>query len=296
MKTLLKVLIIFFLLITMTRPHAQTDNKEKFPIIEKIATGFQFVEGPVWVQTPIPGLLFSDIPANKIYFWNPASGEAKEWRTPSGNSNGLAIDEKSRLLICQHESRRLARLNPDGSEVALAEKFQNGKFNSPNDLALHPDGSIWFTDPSYGLNGRPAEQPLHGVYRLNPATGAVSLMASDFDQPNGLCFSPDAQYLYIADSGKPTHVRRFKLGANQEFLDPMIFCVVTQGVPDGLKCDRLGNLYVTTGSGVDIYTPEGTLKLQIPLPESPSNIAVVEGSLKILYVTARSSVYRITLN
>lgn len=272
-----------------------SDEKNVHYNVEKLASGFQFIEGPVWVSSPNTGLLFSDIPANKIFFWDESLNKTSEWLNPSSKSNGLAMDTDGCLYLCQHEARCLSRITAAGAREVLAETYQGKKFNSPNDLAFHSKDSLWFTDPSYGLEGREEEQPVRGVYRLDLVTKKIELMESTFDQPNGLCFSPDGKFLYVADSGKPAHVRRFTVGETGQLTEGIIFCVIPKGVPDGIKCDNRGNLFITREKGVTVYNVNGQIILQIALPETPANICLLEGETHTLYLTAGTSLYRVKL-
>lgn len=277
----------------------QTGNtleKKNLPYtVEKLASGFQFVEGPAWVNSPKAGLLFSDIPANKIFFWDAGSKTTTEWLNPSYKSNGLAVGVDGAVYLCQHEARCLSRITAGGASEILAPTYLDKKFNSPNDLAFYSERFLWFTDPTYGLEGREEEQPVRGVYRLDLITKEVQLMESSFDQPNGLCFSPDGKFLYVADSGKPAHVRRFTLDEKGVLTDGIIFCTVPKGVPDGIKCDNQSNLFVTREKGVTVYGMDGHILLEIVLPETPANLCLIQAETHTLYLTAGTSLYRVKL-
>ncbi|MCW3978330.1 MAG: SMP-30/gluconolactonase/LRE family protein, partial [Candidatus Bathyarchaeota archaeon] len=188
--------------------------------VEKVAGGFEFTEGPVWV--PDGYLLFSDIPASTIYRWTPGSVSAEVFRAPSGRSNGLTLDREGRLLACEHD-RRLSRTEGDGSVVTLAERYEGKLLNSPNDVVVRSDGSIYFTDPPYGLprqeEGR--ELDFNGVYRLAP-DGALTLLDDSFDRPNGLAFSPDERVLYVNDSRRG-HIRAFDVRADGTLSNGRVF-------------------------------------------------------------------------
>ncbi len=270
---------------------------------ECLVTGFQFTEGPVW--HPDGYLLFSDVPANRIYRWSPKQGLAL-FREPSGYANGLTLDQQGRLLACEHGNRRVSRTEADGQVVTLADRYQGRRLNSPNDLVVKSDGAIYFTDPPYGLG--PTEQqelPFQGVFRLSP-DGTLTLLADDFDRPNGLAFSPDETILYVSDSNRD-HVRAFDVQADgtlargrvlAEMRLPGYYAMghrrrVNVNVPDGMKVDMEGNLYVTGPGGLWLFRPDGTEVGLLVLPEFPANCAWGDADRRSLYITARTSLYRV---
>lgn len=261
---------------------------------ERIATNLQFTEGPVW--HPDGYLLFSDIPANRIYRWEPGKG-LTVLREPSGNSNGLTLDREGRLIACEHGNRRVSRTEADGRVVSLAERYQGKRLNSPNDVVVRSDGSIYFTDPPYGVQPEQRELDFQGVYRLAP-DGTLTLLVGDFERPNGLCFSPDEKVLYIADTAR-RHVRAFEvlpdgsLGKGRIFADVSTAPPSLVGGPDGMKVDEEGNLYVTNTDGVWVISPEGKHLGTIITPERPANCAFGDADRRSLYITARTSVYRV---
>lgn len=261
---------------------------------ERIATNLQFTEGPVW--HPDGYLLFSDIPANRIYRWEPGKG-LTVFREPSGNSNGLTLDREGRLIACEHGNRRVSRTEADGRVVSLAERYQGKRLNSPNDVVVRSDGSIYFTDPPYGVQPEQRELDFQGVYRLSP-DGTLTLLVGDFERPNGLCFSPDEKVLYIADTAR-RHVRAFEvlpdgsLGKGRIFADVSTAPPSLVGGPDGMKVDEEGNLYVTNTDGVWVISPEGKHLGTIAIPERPANCAFGDADRRSLYITARTSVYRV---
>ena len=258
---------------------------------ERLATGFQFTEGPVWM--PDGYLLFSDIPADRIFKWSP-DGEPEIWREPSGNSNGLAIDQNGRLIACEHGNRRVSLTESDGTVVTLADRTQDGRLNSPNDVTVKSDGSIYFTDPPYGIKLEQAEPPCNGVYRIFP-DGTIERLADDFDRPNGLAFSPDESILYIADSPR-RHVRAFDVEPDGTLANSRVFAEMDHpqpGSPDGMKLDSEGHLYVAGATGVWVFEPDGTRLGVVVTPERPSNCAWGDADRKSLYITARTSLYRI---
>ncbi|MCR9243809.1 MAG: SMP-30/gluconolactonase/LRE family protein [bacterium] len=255
--------------------------------IERLGAGMKFVEGPVWLPNE-RALVFSDIPRGKLMRWTAATGVA-EWRD-SEQSNGNTLDREGRLLSCEHRARRIVRYGADGEPTVLLERFDGKRLNSPNDLAVRFDGSIWFTDPPYGLRGRAPEQPGNFVYRLEPKTGAVTVMQREFDKPNGICFAPDHVRIYIADSGEKQRVGAFAVQADGALSRPLFWLA---GGADGMRCDRAGNLWRTTRSGVLVHSPRGELLATIRLPEVPANCAFGGADGKSLFVTARTSLYRV---
>ena len=265
---------------------------------EQIATGFGFTEGPVWCGDY---LLFSDIPNNRIVRWRQLSEgpEVTTFRTPSGNSNGLTLDKSRRLIACEHSARRVTRTEPDGSITVVAERYQGKRLNSPNDVVVRSDGSIYFTDPPYGLIQGTAwkELPFNGVYRLAP-DGELVLLADDFDRPNGLAFSPDESVLYVNDTVRG-HIRAFDANPDGSLSNGRVLIEmrgVEPGAPDGMKVDRAGNIYCTGPGGFWIVEPDGKSLGRIILPELPANLAWGDPDRKSLYLTARTSVYRMRLS
>jgi gluconolactonase len=264
---------------------------------EKVAGDFQFLEGPVW--HPDGYLLFSDIPASHIYRYTP-DGQVSVWREDSGNSNGLTLDPQGRLVACEHGNRRVSRTLADGSIVTVAERYGGKRLNRPNDVVVKSDGAVYFTDPNYGRNPgermdeSEVEQPCNGVYRV-AADGAIELLADDFERPNGLAFSPDESILYIDDSGR-RHVRAFDVQPDGRISGSRIVGDMDHpqpGSPDGMKIDSKGNLYVSGATGVWVFTPAGEHLGVIVTPERPANCAWGDADLQTLYITARTSLYKI---
>jgi gluconolactonase len=263
--------------------------------LESVATGFQFLEGPLWIAEE-QALYFSDIPTSKILKLNPA-GQVSVVRHPSGNANGLARDCQGRLIICEEGARRLTRLEANGSLTVLADRFQGKRLNSPNDVVVKSDGSIYFSDPPYGIKAEQQEQPIQAVYRLSPA-GKLTVVAADFDAPNGLAFSPDERQLYIDDSNR-RHIRVFDVQPDGSLTHGRLFCdlnVPQPGAPDGMKLDMEGRIYCTAARGIWVLDAAGQHLGTIATPEAPSNCAWGDADRQTLYITAVNSVYKIRVN
>jgi gluconolactonase len=267
--------------------------------LERVATGFQFTEGPLW-DPEDESLLFSDIPADRIYRWCEGA-EAGVFREPSGKSNGLTWDLRGHLLACEHLNRRVSRTVGEGV-VPVCETFGGRRLNSPNDLVVHSSGGIYFSDPPYGIEservGRPAEreQPLNGLYLLQPGAVEPVLLAEDFDRPNGLAFSPDEALLYVADTPR-LHVRVFHREPDGTLSGGQVFAQFSaeqgEGRPDGMKVDTRGNLWTTGPGGVWIVAPDGEILGRVRLSERGANCAWGDGDYRTLYITASTSIYRI---
>ena len=264
--------------------------------MERVATGFRFTEGPVWIREE-GCLLFSDIPADRILKLTP--GRAVEtFREPSGNANGLTRDLEGRLLACEHGGRRLTRTERDGAITICAETVAGKRLNSPNDVVVRSDGSIYFTDPPYGIEPEEQELPVQGVYRLERAGSEPTLVAGDLQKPNGLAFSPDETTLYIDDSAR-RHVRAFAVAVDGTLAAGRILVdmdVKERGSPDGMKVDVGGTLYCAGPGGVWVIDPDGRHVETIGIPEKPSNCAWGDEDWRSLYVTALTSVYRVRLD
>jgi gluconolactonase len=274
--------------------------------IERIAGGLGFTEGPVWRRGE---LLFSDIPNRRIARWRRLAEGPELTTFATGTSNGLTLDRQGRVLAAEHDGRRVSRVGDDGTRSVLAERFQGKRLNSPNDIVVRSDGSIYFTDPPYGVQParpgtvRPAgwwtqpiegkEQPWQGVYRIAP-DGALHLLVDDFALPNGLAFSPDESVLYVDDSAHK-HIRAFDVRRDGTLSGGRLLLDMASddpGVPDGLKVDVQGNVFCTGPGGIWVCGPDGARLGRIVLPELPANLAWGEDGA-VLYVTARTSVYRL---
>ena len=270
--------------------------------LKQLATGFDWVEGPVWCGDA-GCLLFSDIPNNRIVRWTPDSG-ISTFRAPSNYSNGHTRDRLGRLVSCEHGTRRVTRTEWDGQITVIADSFQGKRLNSPNDVVVHSDGSIWFTDPHYGImsdyEGFRSEQELPcQVYRVDP-DGTIAAVLTDFACPNGLCFSPDETRLYVADTGRmlhpdPQHIRVFDVDRSK-LTGGRVFHQIAPGCADGIRVDTEGNLWSSAGDGVHCIAPDGHLMGRILVPEVVSNICFGGRAKHQLFITASTSLYAITLN
>jgi gluconolactonase len=269
--------------------------------VEQIATGFKFTEGPIW--RPLDNyLLFSDMPGDVRRRWDPENGVA-EVRRPSNKCNGMTYDADLNLIVCEHATSSLVRERADGRPEVLASHFEGKELNSPNDVCVRSDGSIYFTDPWYGrMPGfgveRPRQLGFQGVYRVT-ADGALTLLVDCdlFDQPNGLCFSPDEKTLYVNDSAKAL-IREFPVAADGSLSGGAEFASGIRsdsepGVPDGMKCDAEGNVWVTAPGGVWAYSPSGALIGKLRVPELVANLAWGADDFRTLFFTATRSVYAV---
>ncbi len=272
--------------------------------VKQLATGFDWVEGPVWFGDA-NCLLFSDIPNNRIMRWAPGIGMSV-YREPSNYSNGHTRDREGRLISCEHGTRRVSRTELDGSITILADSYQGKQLNSPNDVVVKSDGSIWFTDPHYGImtnyEGYAAEQELPcNVYRIDP-NGTIAAVITDFACPNGLAFSPDEKRLYVADTGRmfdeeaEQHIRVFAIADDGALSGGEVFHVIDSGCADGFRCDSDGNLWSSAADGVHCLSPQGELLGKILVPELVSNVCFGGRAKHQLFITASTSVYSVTLN
>ena len=273
----------------------QTEFDKIFPKdakVQKIAGGQGFVEGPVWINERGGGyLVYSDIPADEMKRWD-ASGGVKSFRKPSGAANGNTLDREGRLVTAEHMGR-ISRTEKDGTVKTIVSAFESKKLSSPNDVVVKSDGTIWFTDPDYGLGTRAKETAGNWVYRYNPVGAKLTAVIRTGDKPNGLCFSPDERTLYVADSGAPHHIRSFSVGSNGTLTNEKIFAVVDKGLPDGIRCDTGGRVWSSSGDGAQIFSAKGDLIARILLPESAANLTFGGANGRTLYLTARTSLYSV---
>lgn len=276
-------------------------------LLEKLHTGMRWSEGPVYFADQ-RCLIFSDIPSNRLLRWDEESGNVTIFRAPSNFSNGNTRDRQGRLVTCEHRTRRVTRTEPSGEITVIADQYQGKRLNSPNDVVVKSDGSIWFTDPTYGISaeyeGGKAESEIGScnVYRVDPADGTVSLVVDDFSRPNGLAFSPDESTLYIADSGfwpdpnGPHHIRAFTVKEDGRLASGRIFADVTPGIPDGFRVDTDGNVWTSAGDGVHCLAPDGTLIGKIHVPESVANLCFGGPARNRLFICGHSSLYSVYVN
>lgn len=276
--------------------------------VEQLHSGCRWAEGPAWFAAG-RYLVWSDIPNDRMLRWDETDGSVSVFRQPAQNSNGHTVDGEGRLVSCEHRGRCVSRTEHDGRRTVLVDRYLGKRFNSPNDVVVKSDGSIWFTDPSYGIDSdyegdaAPSEIGACQVYRLDPASGAVGIVASDFVQPNGLAFSPDEALLYIVDTGAthqangPHHVRRFKVAADGASISGgEVFATCPVGLYDGLRVDVHGNLWLSAGDGVHCHASDGTLLGKIRVPETVANVCFGGPKLNRLFMCAATSLYSVYLN
>jgi gluconolactonase len=273
--------------------------------LEELYAGCRWAEGPVWFGDA-QQLLWSDIPNERMMRWVPDGG-VSVFRAPSNFANGNTRDRQGRLISCEHGTRRVTRTEPDGSMTVLAESYQGRRLNSPNDVIVRSDGTIWFTDPTYGIlsdyEGYQAEpeQATRNVYRLDPLTGDLAVVVSDFLQPNGLAFSPDETRLYVADSGAShdetaaRHIRIFDIGDGGTVTNGRVFSEIDNGIPDGMRVDVSGNVWSSAADGVHCFAPDGTLIGKIKVPQTVANLTFGGPRRNRLFITATQSLYAIYL-
>ena len=269
--------------------------------LERHFTGTAWAEGPIYFSDD-DYVLWSDIPNDRIMRWSVSEG-ASVFREPSGYTNGNYRDRQGRLVSCEHGNRRISRTEPDGSVVTLVDRYEGNRLNSPNDLVVKSDGTVWFTDPPYGIlsnyEGHKAESELGAnyVFRFDPETGELRIVGDDFDRPNGLCFSPDESILYVADSGEPRDIRAFDVVDGERISNGRIFAVVRPGMPDGFRVDTRGNLFTSAWDGIQAYSPDGELLGKVLVPEErTANCAFGGPDKSRLFIAADRSLYSIKLN
>src|SRR5947207_3632437 len=266
--------------------------------VQKEASGFGFVEGPTWIKSGGGFLVFSDIPNNKIMKWTAKDG-ITVFREDSKNSNGNTTDPDGLLVTAQHGSRSVTRTEKDGKITTLADKYNDRALNSPNDVVVKSDGTIWFTDPDYGIpKDQKKEQDGNWVYRFDPKSKSLKVLFTEkiFDKPNGLAFSPDEKTLYIADSGAPRLIRSFEAREDGTVAGGEVFCKIDKGGPDGIRCDADGRVWSSAGDGAHSFEAKGKLVGKILVPETPANLCFGGEDGKTLLITARKSLYSIKTN
>jgi len=275
--------------------------------IERLATGFRWCEGPIWLGDTRT-LVWSDVPGNTMYRWDEQTGNVGIFRKPSNNANGNTRDRHGRLITCEHLNRRVVRTEYDGSISVVADQYKGKKLNSPNDVVCHSDGSIWFTDPIFGiltnLEGEQAEPELEfNVYRVS-SDGHIEIVATDIDQPNGLAFSPDESELYIVESrGEPRKILAYDVGDDRQLSNKRVLINAGEkGTPDGFRVDIDGNLWCGWGmgeaglDGVHVFNSAGVLIGRIDLPERCANVCFGGLHRNRLFMAASTSVYSLYVN
>ena len=274
--------------------------------VERLWTGARWAEGPVYFPAG-RYTLFSDIPNDRIMRYDETDGSVSVFRSPCGYTNGHTVDRQGRLVSCEHGGRRVSRTEHDGRITVIADNYQGKRLNSPNDVVVKSDGSVWFTDPPYGIltdyEGHKAE-PENGfnVYRVDGQSGAISVAVDDFVRPNGIAFSPDENRLYIVDSaggrskGEPKHIRVFDVGEDGKLSGGEEFADCTAGRFDGMRFDSEGRLWAATDDGVHCLAPDGTLIGKVKIPEICSNVVFGGPKRNMLYITATNSLYGVLLH
>ena len=276
--------------------------------LERLATGCRWAEGPAYFAAG-RYLLWSDIPNDRVMRWDETDGSVSVFQSPAFHSNGHTVDREGRLVSCEHSGRCVSRTEHDGRRSVIVSHADGRRFNSPNDVVVKSDGSVWFTDPSYGIDseyeGHAAASELDGchVWRFDPASAAVEAVATDFEKPNGLGFSPDERLLYVADTGAthrtdgPRHIRRFRVNDDGRGLSGgEVFAECTQGLFDGFRIDTRGNLWTSAGDGVHCYAADGALIGKVRVPEVVANVCFGGPKRNRLFICATTSLYAIYVN
>jgi gluconolactonase len=273
--------------------------------LERLWTGGRWTEGPVYIPAA-RHLIWSDIPNNRILRYDEVGGGTSIFEAPCGFHNGHTLDGEGRIIACEHGNRRVSRLDHDGNWHTLADRFEGRRLNSPNDVVVKSDGSIWFSDPSYGIDSdyegyaALSEIGASNVYRIDPVDGVVTLVASDLVQPNGLAFSTDETTLYISDTGAthvpglPATIRAYPVSGDGRSLGQgTVFATCECGLFDGFRVDRNGNVFASSGDSVRVYATDGTLIGRILVPEAVANVCFGGPRRNRLFITATSSLYAV---
>ena len=274
--------------------------------LTKHYTGTEWAEGPTWVPARNGSsgyVVFSDVPNNRMLKYDPVTQETTTFREPSHYSNGNTVDNQGRIVTCEHQRNAVSRLEDDGQLTILVDRYGGNRLNSPNDLCVKSDGTIWFTDPPYGIlsgregDQRESEQAGNFVYRFDPATGDLSSVITEMDRPNGIAFSPDEKTLYVADSGTPRHLTAWDVQDDGRTVSNMrVFAAVRPGIADGFRTDTEGNVWTSAHDGVHCYDSDGVLIGKILVPEQrTANCAFGDDDLMTLYIAADTSLYSVRL-
>ncbi len=284
------------------------DDRFRFLIVptsplDELYSECRWAEGPVWFADQ-GSLIWSDNPNERMLRWVEGGG-VSVFRSASNFSNGNTRDRQGRLVTCEHGTRRVTRTEIDGSITVLADSYQGKRLNSPNDVVVRSDGSVWFTDPTYGIMSNyegyraDPEQETRNVYRLDPQTGEIDAVVTDFGQPNGLAFSPDETILYVADSSsshdpdRPRHIRAFDVVDGRKLANSREYCTIDTGLPDGFRVDVYGNVWTSAGDGVHCFGPEGKLLGKILIPQTVANVTFGGPRRNRLFITATRSLYAV---
>lgn len=275
--------------------------------LERLYTGCRWSEGPVYFGD-LRCVVWSDLPNDRMLKWDEETGRVSVFRAPSNHSNGNTRDRQGRLLTCEHRGRRVTRTEPDGSITVIADEFEGKRLNSPNDVVVKSDGTIWFTDPTYGISAEyeggkhESEIGRCNVYCVDLQGGKIRVVVDDFSRPNGLAFSPDESILYIADSGfwpdptKPHHIRAFDVDTSNTLRERGILAEVSPGIPDGFRVDVEGNIWTSAGDGVHCISSEGKLLGKVCVPEKVANVCFGGPKRNRLFIAGFTSLYAIYLN
>lgn len=276
--------------------------------LEKLHTGMRWAEGPVYVPAA-KSLLWSDIPNNRLMRYDETDGSVSVFEQPCGNQNGHTLDHQGRVIACEHSGRRVSRLEHDGRWTTLVDRFEGKRLNSPNDVVEKSDGTIWFSDPTYGIDSEyegdaaPSEIGASNVYRYDPKSGNLAAVITDLLKPNGLAFSPKEDILYVADTGKthksdhPATITAYWISPKAESISRKgVFATLEDGLYDGFRVDRAGNVWTSAGEAVACYAPDGTLIGRIPIGEVVANLTFGGAKRNRLYITAQTSLYSIFVN
>jgi gluconolactonase len=276
--------------------------------LDKLYTGCRWAEGPAYFAAG-KYLVWSDIPNDRVMRFDETDSSVSVFISPAMNHNGHTVDREGRLVSCEHRGRCVSRIEHDGARVVLADRFEGKRLNSPNDVVVKSDGSIWFTDPSYGIDSNyegdaaPSEIGASNVYRIDPASGAVAAVATDFVKPNGIAFSLDEKELFVVDTGAthvkngPRHIRAFAVNDDGKSLGKSrIFATCSVGLFDGFRFDTKGNLWTSAGDGVHVFAPDGALIGKIKVPEVVANVCFGGPKRNRLYICGTTSLYAIYVN
>lgn len=269
--------------------------------VEKLYGGTRWAEGPAWFAAG-RYLVWSDIPNDRMLRWDEVTGAVAPFRQPAGYSNGNTVDPQGRLVSCEHGNRRVTRTEHDGSITVIADRFEGKRLNSPNDVVVRSDGSIWFTDPPYGIDsdyeGHKAESEIGGnhVYRVDPDGGEIRIVADDFNRPNGIAFSPDERRLFVTDTGsRPQPLRVFDVSDDGNLSGGEVFATATAGGFDGFRFDSDGRIWMSGGDGIHCFDPDGTLIGKVLLPEPTANLEFGGSKRNRLFTCSTTSLYSVYL-